>query len=624
MVREERPGKEIEKPHSAPPGAKRAARSEAETGRRRFSRRGALFGVVAVLALWGLAAAFWILLGGPTGAGQADPGERLKLVVLPFENLGQAADEYFADGITEEITSRLAEISGLGVISRSSAMTYKGTVKDLRTIAAELDVDYVLEGSVRWERQSGEQQRVRVTPQLIRVSDDTNIWTERYDAVLSDIFTVQSDIAENVVNALNLTLLDDQRDALGRSPTANVAAYNYYLQCRDYFSRGSTREHIRITIEMCQQAVTLDPSLAQAHAQLGIAHTDMYWFYFDRSPQRLQMARDAIERALEIAPALPESHLALGWYHYHGELEYDLALEEFEIVRRSQPTNSDLLAAIAYVQRSKGVDSFDESLENLRAAIEYDPRNQTKLIKTGISYFYMRRYAEALRYFDRATSLAPDVIRPYVWRARLFVTWHGDTASARTVLDEAERRIAVRSRDTRAWEHWTLIRLLEGSAEAALGQLATLDFDTAMFHLAAAEVYSLLARQPEARAHYDSARVVLEARVAAAPQQPRPHSYLGLAYAGLGRAEEAVDEGRRAVDLMPYARNAFHSAEWVERLALIYVMVGDHDAAMQQIERALSMPGPLSGHWLRLDPVWRPLWGYPRFQAILERPAHVF
>ncbi|HSG81439.1 MAG TPA: tetratricopeptide repeat protein, partial [Gemmatimonadota bacterium] len=414
MVREERPPKETKELHSPPPKGRGPSAGDEETEGRRFSRRGALFGVIAVLALWGLAAALWILAGGSTGpaTGQADEPTRLKLVVLPFENLGPSADDYFADGITEEITSRLAEISALGVISRSSAMTYKGTTKDIPTIAAELDVDYVLEGSVRWERQSGGQNRVRVTPQLIRVSDDTNIWTERYDAVLSNIFTVQSDIAENVVAALNITLLDSQRRTLGRGPTANVAAYDYFLQCRDYFSRGTTLEHTRITIEMCQRAVDLDPNLARAYAQLGIAHTDMYWFYFDRSEDRLELARDAVDRALEIAPGLPEGHLAQGWYYYHGELDYDRALEEFEIVRRSQPTNSDLLAAIAYVQRSKGVDSFEQSLDNLRAAIEYDPRNQTKLVQMGISYFYMRRYPEALRYFDRATSLAPDVIRP--------------------------------------------------------------------------------------------------------------------------------------------------------------------------------------------------------------------
>jgi TolB-like protein/Tfp pilus assembly protein PilF len=629
MVREQRPPVES---RAGEPAEPRASEREPQASvpatvgeRRRFSRRGAFFGVVAVFALWGLLAGSWFVFGrSESRSPAAGDDRRIKLVVLPFENLGPADDEYFADGITEEITSRLAEIPELGVISRSSALTYKGTTKDLPTIAAELDVDYVLEGTVRWERVSEGQSRVRVTPQLIRVDDDTNVWTERYDAVLSEILSVQSDIAEKVARALDITLLDSERRAIEQMPTANVDAYDYYLQCRDYFSRGSTREHTLITIQMCERAVELDPNLAQAYAQLGIAQADMYWFYFDRSRERLALAEAAVDRALQIAPDLPEAHLARGWYYYHGELDYGRALEEFEIVRRSQPTNSDLLAAIAYVQRAVGPDQFAESIENLRTAVEYDPRNQTKLGQLGISYFYMRRYPEALRYFDRAISLAPDVIRPYAWKARLHVTWQGDTATARAVLDQAARRIDSRVLDTRVWEHWTLLRVLEGNGAAALERLATLDLDSAFYHLAAGELFSLMERPEPARAHYDSARSILEARVAAMPDEPRFHANLGLAYAGLGRAEEAVREGLRAVEIMPYAANAFHSAEWVQKLAQIYVLVGDYGGAIEQLEFVLSIPGSLSGHWLRLDPIWEPLWDHPRFPALADGTPRSF
>ncbi len=625
MVREEKPPAQ-----PADDGLERSAEggselppSSAAVGRRsRFSLRGAAFGVVAVLALWGILAGVWFVIGRspampPTPA-------RIKLVVLPFENLGPPADEYFADGITEEITSRLAEIPELGVISRSSAITYKRTDKDLPTIAAELDVDFVLEGTVRWERRGEGQNRVRVTPQLIRVSDDTNVWTERYDAVLSEIFAVQTDIAEQVAQALDVTLLESQRQAFEQAPTANVDAWDYYLQCRDYFSRGTTFEHTTITIEMCERAVDLDPTLAQAWAQLGIAHADMYWFYFDRSQARLEMAEAAVNRALDIAPALPEAHLARGWYYYHGRLDYDRALEAFDVARRSRPNDSDLLAAIAYMQRARGAETFGQSLDNLRRAIEYDPRNQTKIVQLGISYFYMRQFAEALRYFDRAMSLAPDVIRPYAWKARLYVSWQGDTAMARLVLDEASRRIDPRVLDTRVWEHWTLLRLLERSEEAALARLRTFELDSAYRHLAAAELYGLMGRQTDARAEYDSARLILETRVADMPGEPRFRANLGLAYAGLGRADDAVREARRAVEIMPYTENAFHSSEWVLKLAQVHVMLGNYDEAIEQLEFALSVPGPISGHWLRLDPVWNPLRNHPRFPALLDRPHRSF
>jgi serine/threonine-protein kinase len=244
------------------------------------------------------------------------------LAVLQFVNLGRSEDEYFADGITEEITARLASLHGLGVISRTIAMQYKKSTKALKQIGDELGVDYVLEGTIRWERVVGGS-RVRVTPQLIRVADDTHLWAHVYDAVLADIFHVQSSIAEQVGNALDVALGARERRALETQPTKSFDAYAYYLQGNEYLNRSYAERDVRNAVTMYERAVRLDPRFALAHAKLAIAHNDLYWFYYDHIDQRLALTKQAADRALELDPELPEGQIALGLYYYHGYYDYD-------------------------------------------------------------------------------------------------------------------------------------------------------------------------------------------------------------------------------------------------------------------------------------------------------------
>ncbi len=621
VVREEKPDT-ARRPEAAAEGEARATTIErsTESGHRVLTWRRALLGLVYVFALWGAIAAGWLALGTPPVPLTSDTELRAlqtKLVILPFENLGEPEDEYFADGLTEEISSRLAEIPELGVISRTSAMQYKDTDATIREIGLELGVQYVLEGTVRWERRApapGDPSRVRVTPQLIRVADDTNIWSERYDEVLADIFRVQTDIAENVARALDITLLEPQRNSLASRPTENLDAYDLYLRGNDYYKERFLEENARSAIEMYEAAIALDPRFAQARAALARGRV---WLHhqFGRSSE-LPRARAAVEEALQLAPDLAEAHMAMGDYHYYGRRDYEQALEHYVLVQRRQPSNADALALAAWAQRRQG--EWERSLANAERALELDPRNTVTLIGQGMSYFYLGRYAEAEPYFLRAIELAPQVPYYHRWTAYLYLSWDGTTTRAERVIEEIDAfepgMLLVGSETS-----WVLLDVFGEELAASLDRLDLddPDVDSAYYYLARGQVNSQMGHADSARAYYDSARVVLEARVAASPGQFAPHSELGTAYAGLGRCADAIREGRRGVELLPVSRDAMTGPERVRELARIYVMCGEYDAAIEQLEYMLSVVAYVSPQLLRLDPFWRPLRGRPAFEQLL-------
>ncbi len=545
--------------------------------------------------------------------------QRKMLAVLPFENLGLAEDEYFADGITEEIITNLAKVSGLGVISRTSSMQYKKTDKKLRQIGSELGVDYILEGTIRWSK-SGNNHQVRISAQLIRVKDDTHLWAETYDRVLEQIFALQSDIAANVTKALHIALLEPERQALATKPTDNLEAYDYYLRGNDYLYRGWAEKDLRIAIQMFQKAAELDSNFALAYANLSRSHSTMYWFDHDRTGERLTLAKDAVDRALALRPDLPEAHLALGFYYYWGSLDYERALAEFAIVQKSQPNSSDLFFAIGAVQRRQG--KWEEMVANLKKAAELDPRSSWKAYDVGSTLINIRRYAEAEGWFDRAISLSPDSPLPYIWNATLFLHWRGDTAKARMVLQKASEKIALSElfSEFSDWYEKKLLLQIWGVdylRRLAESPLESFGSDKASSFLFKAELYSLMNQPQLAQAHFGSASELLENKVQAQPEASMFHTQLGLAYAGLGRKEEAIREGKKGVELFPVSKDAFSGPDKVESLAEIYVRVGEYEAAIDQLGYLLSIPSHTSIPYLRVDPTWAPLRNHPRFQRLL-------
>ena len=548
--------------------------------------------------------------------------ERKMLAVLPFENLGPDEDEYFTDGITEEIMARLASIQGLGVIARTSAIQYKNTDKTIQQIGEELGVDYILEGTVRWQKIPHGPSRVRITPQLIKVVDATHLWANVYEREMIDIFQVQIDIAEQVTKVLDITLLEPERRFLETKPTENLEAYDYYLRGNDYVSRGYEEEDFRIALQMYKKAVESDPNFSLAYARLSIIHSQMYWFFYGRTEECLAKAKEAAKKAFQLNPDLPEAYLALGYYYYWGYLDYDRALEQFSIAQRQQPDNSDLLAAIGFVQRRQG--RFEQALNNLKKASKLDPRSTTLSYNVGETFQLLRNYPESERYYSRAISLSPDWHRPYWHKARLYLSWEGSTEKARAVLEKASQSIGLAEQPFIV-NVWVLLDILDGNYQEALNRLSLVSletFETQYYFVPKtqlyAQIYGLINQAELERTYYDSARSILETRVKERPEDARLHSALGIAYAGLGRKQEAIREGHLAVELLPVSREAWRGLYRIEDLARIYVMVGEYDAAIEHLEFLLSIPGELSIPLLRIDPIWDPLCDIPRFQRLLK------
>jgi serine/threonine protein kinase/tetratricopeptide (TPR) repeat protein len=546
--------------------------------------------------------------------------KEIRLVVLPFENLGSAEDEYFAAGITDAITARLATIHGLAVISRQSAMQYKKREKTAQQIADELRVDYILEGTVQRERPSDPKSRVRIIPQLIKASTDAHVWAEPYDNDMNEVFRVQSDLAERVAQALNIALVERERRALRSRPTENMEAYDCFLRGNEYYHRSRAENDWKIAIQMFERAVELDPKFALAYAQLSRCHAQMYWeHYTHHTSERLEMAKRAVDRALQLEPDLPEAHLALGHYYYRGHLDYDRALEQFAIARKDLPNDSDLLSSMYYVQNRQG--KFEEALANLKRAFVLDPRSNILASDLRVTLAWMRNYPEAMRCCDRAISLAPDLPGPYGFKAELYLRWEGDIEKARAVVEEALKNISSPEEFQMGWQ--ATFAVYEGDYQKVLDRLSLNSGDTdSMYSFVPtatkyARVYAYMNESESAKKYYDEARSILETKIQQEPDDSRFRSALGIAYAGLGRRDDAIREGMKAVELLPVTKEAIRGYYRRKDLARIYVMVGDFDLAIDQIEYLLSIPGDLSKPLLRLDPAWAPLREHPRFKKLL-------
>ncbi|MEJ2719982.1 MAG: protein kinase [bacterium] len=545
--------------------------------------------------------------------------KRSMLVVLPFENLGSPEDEYFADGITEELTARLAKIEGLGVIARTSAIQYKNTSKTIDQIGKELNVQYVLEGTIRWEREGGSRSRIRVTPQLIRVSDATHLWADIYQRDMTGIFEVQADIAGKVADALNIKLLDITREAIEVKPTDNLEAYNAYLQGMEVLHLPDYRwEAQEFAIQMFERAVDLDPEFTAAYVQLSIANSGQYMLGYDRTDTRIARSEAAVDRALELEPDNPEVHMALAYYYYWCHGEYDLALKHFAIAENGLPNESDVLKGVAFILRRRG--QYEEAVAKLKTALEISPQDADIAMNLGETLTPMRRYEEAEKYLKLSIALAPGQIASYQYLGWTYRMWNGDTVKPRELLEEIplpKEQLVL---------GWYLQNVFERDYSAALDQLTMVStvkpfiaqwwfYPKAMLE---GIVHRLAGDAEKAEAAFETARDELEAMIVSQPDDARIHSALGITYAGLGRKEDAIREGKLAMELLPVSKDAFIGPRRVEDLALIYTMVGEYEAALDTIEYMLSIPGYFSLGLLRLDPRWDPLRDHPRYRKLME------
>lgn len=552
--------------------------------------------------------------------------ENMMLVVIPFDNLGPPEDEYFANGITGDIRNRLSVLPGLEVISSTSANQYKKTEKSMRQIREELDVDYVVTGTVRWDKNEGERGRVLVSPLLIKALDDTQIWSEDYVESIEDIFGVQARISEEIVRQLDITLLDPDRQALEAKPTDNLEAYDFYLRGNNYLRFGLTSpDNIRTGIDMFEKAVSLDPQFALAHARLAFARAYLYW---GGGPDNelAAGAKAAVERAFQINPDLPEAYEALGLFYYYVKWDFAAALEQFIIAQKRLPSNSRVYSSISGIERRQ--DKWKQSAINSKKAVELDPRSAPLAYNHALTLLWLREYSEAEHYINLAISLDPDTGLYIGTKVELYLMGEGNTNKARATVDEASKNQKLSDAGFNVrW--WIQLDILDGNYQEALDRLSQTSegiFSPVNKDLRYAGIYRLMNQRKLAQEYYDSARIVLESRIKENPDQAeRPYALSGLysrvsqAYAGLGRKQDAISWAEKAVEINPESYDALNGRFPVMRLAGIYVMVGEYDLALDKIEYLLSVPSQMSVPLLKLNPFWKPLHDHPRFKQLLEK-----
>jgi serine/threonine-protein kinase len=572
--------------------------------------------------LWTAAAAV-VVVAGLTWyigwGGSPDPmAEPPSVAVLPLVNRsGLEEDAYFTDGIHDEILTQLSKISGLSVRARTSVMEYRDSPKNVRQIGEELNARYLLEGGVQ---RSG--RTVRINVQLIDSQSDEHVFAETYDRELTieDLLAVQRDVAVQIADVLATTLTPGEQELIASTPTDDLEAYDYYLRGEGYRNRGPVEEDLRLAVEMYEEAIRRDTTFALAYVGLSRAARELYWWFERGRDDRLRTEGcQAAFTALRINASLPEARRAVaGCYDDRGD--DTRAREHLLAALAKMPNNSDLFAMLAERDRRQG--KWEEALAWGKRAAELDPRNAESFRRVATTLGWMRRYAEAEEYFDRAIALAPSVEYQYVFKARLYISWEGDIEKAWNVLSTAPTTIALGSVLLRnVSSAWWLYRVLldRNGPDIDDLSLATFGGDTAAYFLGRAEAFRLANNRERMRAYYDSARVALDSRITAAPNDPRLHSELGMALAALGHQEEALSHGTLAVNLLPITEDAIEGYDWPAYLAQMHLELGNYDAAIDQLEILLSNPGWVTVAWLGVDPFWDPLRDHPRFQALLTK-----
>ena len=612
FVREGEPATTVSDPTLMPVDE---ARTEAARRRRFVTWRNAVASFVVALAVWGIVATGWLVLGGGTGDASAVADERPSIAVLPLANRsGLQEDDYFTHGIHDEIINQLYKIGGLSVRGRTSVMEYRDSPKNLTRIGEELKARYLLEGGVQRVRDT-----VHITVQLIDAQADEQIWAETYNRELSidNLLSVQSEIARRVAASLNATVTLEELRRIEAAPTDNIEAYELYLRGMEYRRRGRTD----LAVELFERAIQEDPHFMLPYPPL----TSTYSFWYDNAQMPGQdnraLARSVVDRALAMNPDHPATRAARAIYLYRVERDFEQALREFEvavhagIVRRGW---------VAYVERRVG--NRQRAAAILREECEtHDPRNASICEEAASTYIFLRDYPEAERLNNRAIALNPEGFDQRINEVDIAILRDGDVEEAKRLLRAMPENPANFAME---WilRTWLVLDRLDGSYQEALERLDSSPLtriENRSFYrpvpLLYAQVYALLDSTETAGAFFDSARVILEADVATRPNIPRVHSALGLAYAGLGRREDAIRHGQQAVDLLPVARDALDGPASVAALAEIYVVVGEVDAAIDQLENLLAIHSRFSVQLLRIDQIWDPLRDHPRFQALLER-----
>ena len=547
---------------------------------------------------------------------------RVTIAILPFQNLSaEGPNAYIAGGLQNEIQTQLTKVAALEVISPASTMRYSRSDVPLLQVANELGVHSLVEGSVQVDGA-----RLRVNVRLIDAASGTHLWAEQYDRALEDAFEVQSEVAQQIVTAVGARLTGSERREMSEAPTTNAHAYQLYLQGWEYFRRpGTFRQNWEAAQALLERAVAADSDFALARAALSQVHGHMYWMAYDPRAERLALQLEQAEAALGLAPDLPQAHLAMGLAHYYGRNDFRRALTELEVALRGLPNDADLVTILGAVHRRLG--NWDQAVAAYQRATRLDPRSARAFNSLGQTYGIMHRYADAIRAYDRALELAPDLHGTAVNRGWAFFHWRGTLDTLRAVLGRTPDGAELPLIGTRTTIHANFLNLTRqpDSLLLVLSRARTPVFEGQVAFIPASLYAGWAHRQrgdsAAARASFLAAHRILDSVARERPDDRRVHTSLGLALAGLGRSAEARREAEWLRETAMYREDAYGGSQEALHRAHILAQIGDAHGALDEVERLLTRPSPLSVHMLRVNPVWDPIREHPRFKAVVARAS---
>jgi TolB-like protein/Tfp pilus assembly protein PilF len=552
----------------------------------------------------------------------ASPPAVSGVAVLPFESLSPGEENaFFADGVQDDILTKLASIHDLRVMSRTSVMHYRGK-RNLRQIGDALRVSHVLEGSVR---KTGA--RLYLKAWLTDTRTGTPVWAKEYHRDVNDLFAVQSELAQKIAEQLRAKISTAEKLAVEQPPTTDLIAFDLYNRAQNLLAlrfSSNLKANLMQAADLLNQAVARDPYFLQAYCRMAHAHDQLYYLGFDHTPARLALAEAAIERAFRLGPDEGETHLAHARNLYYGHLDYDGALAELKVARQTLPNDARIFRMMGYIQRRQG--RWQESMQNLERSGDIDPRNIETLQQIALSYGVFRRYAEEKSVLDRALAIEPNNVSTKVAVASVQFHWKADTRTLRQTIDSIQSAnpgalLSVADE----WVSWTLAERDVAAAKNALNTIGDMPLTDYSVHLNRLIIEGVIARMTkndsDARAAFRAARAEQEKIVQSEPNYGPALCVLGLIDAGLGRKEEALREGRRAVELVPLEKDALVGPTMIKYLAMIAAWIGDKNLACEELAIAVRPPSTVSYGRLKLLPFWDPLRGDPRFEAIVASLA---
>jgi len=542
------------------------------------------------------------------------------IAVLPFQNLSDENENaYFADGIQDDVLTNLSKIGDLKVISRTSVMQYRGKATNLREIGKALGVSTILEGSVR---RSGN--KVRVNVQLIDANTDEHVWANDYDRDVTDVFAIQSDLAQKITEALQAKLSPAERSQVTRKPTENGEAYLAFVQANNLASSFEDFERLKQSEQLYERAVELDPNFALAMARYSQLES---WIVHDRenTPARREKARSLAERALQLQPDLPEAHLAVGFCWYYGDQNYDAALREFEIARRGLPNDSAVYLAIGAIQRRQG--KWAESTANLEKAVSLNPKDAWPLQNLTYNYGMVRNYDAANKTIDRALALDPTAMEPLGVKSQLAIAEKGDFSVAERGFETLKSIRMTNEQKLKTADARTGLLVLERRYSEGLREAESLPDDQLAGYptgLWSKYYYIGFARralqdEPGARAAFLKAKNAAEEQLKNSPDDAKLRIRLAKVLAFLGEKAPALAEAQRASELQPESKDALDGPEITEGVAQVYTILGDNNRAIEILDGLLNRPSSVTVQGLRVNPIWDPLRNDPRFLALIDR-----